>query len=467
MPENAVVGSLSLQRLQAMLEVAAPVHPKMRAEIEAMGVPAAAVLPEDGTTTFVGPRTTARSAESWDPETVVRALREVSREVEFSKLGEGSLVTVRNLEPSLAQAALTEIALERGWAKEAADGRVEWVQFGALDPGWIEAVLQRIKALFTGRAHRPRLPATPDRLPSACKLLVVGDWGTGLYGAPEFTKWASPTQTWDAVVHLGDTYYAGTDNEVKKRLKANWPQIQSPTSATLSRFLNGNHEMYSGGRAYFSFIVGFQQQHPQTSSCFALQNDDWLIVGLDTSWHGFKVEPAMQSGHLDDDQIGWLTKLVQDCGDRHLILMSHHQPFHFTGSENAELTIDLQPLWDTQKVRIWYWGHEHFAVRYAKNKYGFEGRCLGHGGIPEARRAAIRNSPQSKPIPGTQCSWKGLTTNVGAQPVQSWVLDGPNPLVAADPDDFSPHGWAVLRLDGPNLVEDWYLADGAVLLPLP
>ena len=49
----------------------------------------------------------------------------------------------------------------------------------------------------------------------------------------------------------------------------------------MNRALNGNHEMYSGGFGYFKLILpAFEQD----SSYFALQNEHWLLVGLDTAY---------------------------------------------------------------------------------------------------------------------------------------------------------------------------------------
>lgn len=470
MPEFSIVGNLSPARLQALLDVATPHHPQLQAALAELEDPQVTLAPEPVNTIFEGPRDTARSGDAWDTDTLVRALRDVGTEVAQSPHGETALVTAHNLEPSLAQAALTEVALERGWAQETADGQIEWVQFSAVDAGWLGSVLQRIKAQFTGRADRPPLPEHPETLPNPCRLALVGDWGTALYGAPKFTQWAIQTGGLNAVVHLGDTYYAGTKKEVEKRLSKPWPIQSSPTEPTLSRFLNGNHEMYSGGKPYFSFIKDFKQLHPQTSSCFAMQNDHWLVIGLDTAWHGFKVEPAMQNGHLDDLQAEWLKKMVDNAGNRRVILLSHHQPFHFTGKVNAELTTDLQSLWDAEKVEVWYWGHEHFGVRYDRSPYGFVGRCLGHGGKPENRPSKVRNAVGTA-IPNTNCEWKQLKMTVAQREIQIRVLDGPNPLVAhgAQAEDFGPQGWAVLNLDGPDLTEEWYLAtqNGGFQLELP
>jgi hypothetical protein len=81
----------------------------------------------------------------------------------------------------------------------------------------------------------------------------------------------------------------------------------------------------------------------------------------------------------------------------------------------------------------------------------------------------VRNAAVSQPIHGTACTWRLVRTPVKGQSVQAWVLDGPNPLVVqgSGAEDYAPHGWAVLTLDGPSLVEEWYLADGAVRLFQP
>lgn len=419
---------------------------------------------------FLGSRLTAESGESWDEGTVLHALTELSVAVEASGHGEDHMVTVQNLEPSLAQAALVELAVEKGWAEESPDGRAVWVRFDRLDAGWIGSLLQRIKAVFKGRARRPAPQTQPDALPNTCRVALVGDWGTGLYGAPAFRNWAAGRNDLDAVVHLGDTYYAGTKSEIKKRLKAFWPVPEAANVQTLSRFLNGNHEMYSGGKAYFDLIRNFPQAVEQASSCFAMQNDHWLILALDTAWHGFAVEPMMHSGHLDKSQTKWLIDMVKGCGDRKVVLLSHHQPFHFPHDQNPELTSRLQALWDLDRVRFWFWGHEHYGVRYDRCQFGFEGRCVGHGGMPATPNDHVRHHAlQTVPIAGTSCSWRRIESRVAKDSgLRTWVLDGPNPLIdARRPERFLPHGWVVIELDGPSLKEEWFLADGEVSVPLP
>jgi len=184
-------------------------------------------------------------------------------------------------------------------------------------------------------------------------------------------------------------------------------------------------------------------------------------------YRAFKVEPMMHSGHLAANQRQWLIDMVKGAQGRRVILLSHHQPFHFTKSENSELTTGLQPVWDTGNVDFWFWGHQHAGVRYDQSPFGFRGRCVGHGGIPELRPTEVRTSGVSRPTGHADYAWKGITTPVASHDVQAWIIDGPNPLVSQDPD-FSPHGWAVLELDAESATERWYVAsDDSFEVTLP
>ena len=71
--------------------------------------------------------------------------------------------------------------------------------------------------------------------------------------------------------------------------------------------------MYSGGSGYFQALNDFFQQ---PASCFAMQNSNWILVGLDTAYVDFD---------LDKDQVAWLTRIVNAAGTRKLILFSHHR----------------------------------------------------------------------------------------------------------------------------------------------
>ncbi|MFO1093294.1 MAG: hypothetical protein U0992_08260 [Planctomycetaceae bacterium] len=94
------------------------------------------------------------------------------------------------------------------------------------------------------------------------KLAAHRNWGTGLYGAPEFKNRIQEQNDLSYYIHLGDVYYAGTVKESENNFLKFWPKKAS----VVSRACNGNHEMYSGGYGYFDTIL---PQLGQTSSCFA------------------------------------------------------------------------------------------------------------------------------------------------------------------------------------------------------
>src|SRR5258706_13696501 len=104
--------------------------------------------------------------------------------------------------------------------------------------------------MFTPRHEFLTYPTTSTRpgitaIPSACKIGVAGDWGTGTesaYGVARELGSHAP----DYTIHLGDVYYSGTSQEYQDYFLASWPRGTKGTFA-----LNANHEMYSGGNGYF------------------------------------------------------------------------------------------------------------------------------------------------------------------------------------------------------------------------
>jgi hypothetical protein len=229
---------------------------------------------------------------------------------------------------------------------------------------------------------------------------------------------------------------------VKERFLDVWPI----GAGKINRALNGNHEMYSGGFAYFDEIL---PRFQQPSSYFALQNSHWLIIGLDT---------AHADHALDSDQVTWVRSVLQRAGPRKLILFSHHQPFSRLEEQGPKLQIALAELLASNRITAWYWGHEHGCIIYDKHKqFGLLGRCIGHGGIPAPRKADVIAAPTEHQTNGV--SWKRLPAD-GNSP-SCLVLDGPNPLITGEEQKFGPHGYLTLEFDGPNLTERVHLSHGA------
>jgi hypothetical protein len=270
---------------------------------------------------------------------------------------------------------------------------------------------------------------------------MMGDWGTGLYGAPVCADTiGKDPKGCGLLLHLGDVYYSGTEKEVAERFLALWPQVPGATS----RALNSNHEMYTGGHAYFNQTL---HQFGQASSCFAWRNDHWLLVGLD-------------SAYLDHDlgmgQAEWLEGLVAGAGGRKVVLFTHHQPFSLVEKQGPKLVDKLAGLLDDRRIFAWYWGHEHRCVIYDPHPaWGLHGRCIGHGGYPYFR---------TKP-PGAELARQ--TGDVAWYRLRArnlipagFLLDGPNPYVPGHEQRYGPNGYAALEFQGDHLVEAIHAPDG-------
>jgi hypothetical protein len=222
---------------------------------------------------------------------------------------------------------------------------------------------------------------------------------------------------------------------VKARLMGDWPK----RTGTINRTLNGNHEMYSGGAGYFSALTSFFNQ---SSSCIAMQNANWLLLGLDTSYVDFD---------LAADQVAWIKALIAAAGKRKVILFSHHGPFSSLDDQGPKLQVALSDLLEGQKIAAWYWGHEHRLVVYEPHdKWALKGRCVGHGGFPAYRDTDLGAG-------GNIYKWIHMKARPHAP--EALLFDGPNFWVTANPNQYSPHGYLFLEFDGANAWETYRSPD--------
>jgi hypothetical protein len=284
-------------------------------------------------------------------------------------------------------------------------------------------------------------PPAPQIIPDNARIALFADWGTGLYGAPAIRQCIEGLDRCEVVLHLGDTYYSGEDDEIRDRLVGNWPN--RPAGA-INRSLNGNHEMYSGGKGYFEALSNFFEQ---PASCFAMQNSRWILVSLDTAYEDFD---------LADKQVAWVKSVVNAAGSRKLILFSHHQPFSQLDDQGPNLQVALAELLNSQRIYAWFWGHEHRLVLYDPHStWGFKGRCIGHGGFPAFRD----DLPDAH---GNVYQWLILPAQPYAPKAQ--LLDGPNFWIPQDTEGFSPHGFVLLDFDGDTVWETYRVPNNIGLL---
>jgi hypothetical protein len=288
-------------------------------------------------------------------------------------------------------------------------------------------------------------------LPESARIAVLGDWGTDLYGAPKIARQIKKDKKpYSMLLHLGDVYYTGTNSEEKSRFLDNWPYRKE----AINRALNSNHEMYSGGDAYFEEAL---PKFGQDGSYFAYQNKHWTLVGLDV---------AYRDHAIDDEQVEWLRTIIRGAGDRRLVLFSHHQLYSHFESQGDKLWNHpgFGAILKSKRVFAWYWGHEHRCAIFENRdeRFGLFGRCIGHSGMPQSRDRT-RNLPRAAEWGAAEWRRQSAAVVAGNQLPSCLVLDGPNPYILNEEDKFSPNGYAVLNFDGPKLTEEVRSADGLVI----
>jgi len=315
--------------------------------------------------------------------------------------------------------------------------------------GWMASLLDHVDRREAHPLVRPT-GTTADPFPDAARVAMAADWGTGLYGAPKIAAEMQKRATFDLLLHLGDVYYSGTEEEMQERFLGAWPV----SAGKISRTLNSNHEMYSGGFGYFKLVL---PALGQPSSYFAFENKQWLLVCLDT---------AYVDHDMDTAQVAWLNLVIDGSRQanqgtpKKLVLFSHQQLFSRLDNQGPKLQLALRHLLDARAITAWYWGHEHQCVLYdAHPRFGLLGRCLGNGGIPEPRKDEVKSAPAERTI--GPLAWKRLGAT--ADSPACLVLDGPNRDIKGDEQKFVPHGFMTLDFDGPRLVEHVLLSDGTEL----
>jgi hypothetical protein len=319
-------------------------------------------------------------------------------------------------------------------------------KFSTHDPDWVtkiaEATLDRI-----AKGNHPfnPSPAEYEITAPAFRVVVVGDWGSGLPRACQVAKlMAAEVAVAQSrgipvhVVHLGDVYYSGDPVEVQRRVLADgmWPvTVEQAGQGVSSWALNGNHDMYGGGWGLFDTLLEdprFATQHSadgKPTSFFRIKTPAWDLIGLDTSWDT-DVLSVGQSGVLADPQAsvaeGWAAEAARE--GRKVMLLSHHQlvSSYDLGDIGTVLPQKLGPLLDAKQIAAWLWGHEHRCMGFNEVHGIPYARCIGHGGIP----VLVESAGAAIPSPGL------------------WLESG---SFEESGSNWHKFGYAVLDFDGPKI----------------
>ncbi|MFZ0747558.1 MAG: metallophosphoesterase [Terracidiphilus sp.] len=322
-------------------------------------------------------------------------------------------------------------------------GTGKWQQF---DPGWTESFAVFLESLLPVVGGKHPFLSSPQTIsiPDQVQIGMAGDWGTGDWRTP-----ANPAPSTnvgkqmaslkpDVTIHLGDVYYSGTSDQEQHLLVKLWPQ------GPLGSFtLNSNHEMYSGAKPYFEAISNPPFDKQAGCSFFALENTNWIIVGLDSAYFsdecGLYMDGLLFPVNMPNAQNSFLLKMGVDAQmkGKKLILLTHHNGLDDAGSTTNTLYDHVMNCFPGGGgPAYWYWGHAHIAAVYKpQGPVGTLCRCCGHGALPWSHSSDLANSP-----------------NV------VWYEN----RSANDPDIPQRvfNGFAMLKLDGPNIHETFYDENG-------
>lgn len=250
-------------------------------------------------------------------------------------------------------------------------------------PLWASLVNELVKLPKDG--FRSPFPAgTPQtiQMPDDVKIALLADWG-GDNPAARRVADVVRRETPQIAIHLGDVYYGGTESECKTFLNL-WP-MSEPWQGT-SYALNGNHEMYCGGKYYFDVIL---KAFGQSQSFFCLENKYWRLIGLDSAYNGGTLRPVPPDAPIAA-QWNWLIEILRRKDGKANILMTHHQPVsaHFPEWEASKaLRAEVDEILAMDGVGKdaifgWFFGHEHRCAIYNDNKTPYNARLIGNGCIP-------------------------------------------------------------------------------------
>jgi hypothetical protein len=203
---------------------------------------------------------------------------------------------------------------------------------------------------------------------------LFGDFGNGLVHSKYVAKHLRATPI-DHLIYVGDVYYCGTSKEFATYVA---PEIEpfligdtAPGKKVNVMMLNSNHEMYSKGYSYFSYIkyrLAKGAPQCQEGSYFALRFGD--------AFHG---------RFRDAGQAAWLRQRLLEGRARGAlnVLVTANEPYEYGSARTTKLHGDLAPY--MPMVDFWLWGNTHYCGLFDRTATLPVATCIGHGGYPYRR----------------------------------------------------------------------------------
>jgi hypothetical protein len=214
------------------------------------------------------------------------------------------------------------------------------------------------------------------QLPNNSRVLMIGDWGTHMPDNAGLLRQALKKFNPHAIIHLGDVYYSGTQEECTANILDVLDQIIAdvkPPKRPAFFTIPGNHDYYSGGSGFYQTIDKVNSGLAgctQPASYFCLRSEDgiWQFLAMDTG-HGDRNPAQNRAPDLQASEVAWLRDKLENFSGT-TILLSHHQLISAYEKLNdgprpylnESLYATFKPYFE--RIAAWYWGHEHNLVLY-------------------------------------------------------------------------------------------------------
>ena len=330
--------------------------------------------------------------------------------------------------------------------------------------------------LHTGEAPGYRSWQSPDagrgdlqygviewRLPASARVVIVGDIGTGTDVAAAVLLAALAFRP-DAILHLGDVYFSGTEHETTRNL------VDLVRSVTRRQHLPtpfftvpGNHEYFSGAVPYLRALdAGRLVPEPsqrQAASYFCLRtaDDGWQFLGLDTAYNGhyMNVPATAQQAVLDRLHHGRIPKPAV-AGDPHW--PADRNPYFAKATGVALPVLDTTAPTAMVTVRpdelAWHLDKlAHFGGRSILLSHHQLYSALDACGVPQAQVAGAGGATAPDPADFNRewvntGLWRQFGPTFGAR-VAAWIWGHEHNLEIFE-DDYRPADWP---MGGPDATD--------------
>jgi hypothetical protein len=288
------------------------------------------------------------------------------------------------------------------------------------------------EAFITLSGRVPTGPITFDN--ETVRIAILGDagyCGQAQNNVLRLIRERHNDKPFNFLVHLGDTYFAGSEQEMLKHFLDPFAPFWHAGIKVMT--LCGNHDLYYGPTGYSAAlrILG------QPGRYFVIDTPHWKIACLDTALGAERL--LRDDGKLDAGQLDWLDGILRSGEGKQCILMSHHFILSSWEDPSPSLSHQLRER-AKSKVFAWYWGHEHCCATYHYDPHGFYGACVGNGAFLD--------------------KWEPPSLLKQEQP--DWYAKGRCECYSSDGQHFWPHGYLDLELTRDQLIENYYLEGGEV-----